>query len=746
MVSVTEGWLFDLQSATDHMVLWIYTQKGDLLRLIDRFHPLFYVAGRNSALDHLSHSFQQQGILAAVTQTERREFWSGKLIQVSAWAVRQYAALPSLVRQLVHLGCERLYQCDIPLAQYYLSVKQLFPLCQLQVAHLSGQVLEFAVQDSPWDVHYRLPDLRIMHLRLSQHRYQPLDRGNTLVLEGDGQTLELLPSSSSELIRLVNRFIERLDPDLILSVHGDTVIIPTLLTLAAQAKIPLLLDRERHTARYRIVTEGRSYFSYGQVVYKGPTYPLTGRWHIDQQHPFLFTETGLEGLGELARLSKIPIQRLARTSPGSAMSAMKLDQAMREGWLIPWRKSEPEAFKSAWDLLVADKGGLVYQPPIGAFEQVAEIDFSQMYPTIMVEHNISPETVGCSCCTSPAVPEVGYTICAQREGLIPRTLRPILAKRKTYKHLLKEAMGHDRARYHARQSAIKWCLVSCFGYLGYKNARFGRIEAHEAVTAFGREKLLQAKEMAEAAGYEVLHALTDSLWIRRAQPHRPGTPLCEDHLRALCQQITAVTQVDMDVEGIYTWCVFLPSKSHPDRPVPGRFFGRFQHGELKVRGLLCRREDMPPLIREAQRHMLQILAQAPSLAACATHAGEILECFQEYARLLQRGKVALEHLLITRRLSRNPEDYQGNTQAAIAAQQLQTAGVTLHAGESVRYVLLKKGSKRELSRQVCPEPLLTPDLDYDVSAYMDLLEEATTEVLGVMRGDSSLKVQFPFLR
>ena len=44
-------------------------------------------------------------------------------------------------------------------------------------------------------------------------------------------------------------------------------------------------------------------------------------------------------------------------------------------------------------------------------------------------------------------------------------------------------------------------LVTCFGYLGYRNARFGRIEAHEAVTAFGREKLLTAKEICEENGF-----------------------------------------------------------------------------------------------------------------------------------------------------------------------------------------------------------------------------------------------------
>ena len=58
------------------------------------------------------------------------------------------------------------------------------------------------------------------------------------------------------------------------------------------------------------------------------------------------------------------------------------------------------------------------------------------------------------------------------------------------------------------------CTSNCFGYLGFKNARFGKIEAHECVNAWGREVLLRAKEAVEARGYHVLHALVDCLWVQ----------------------------------------------------------------------------------------------------------------------------------------------------------------------------------------------------------------------------------------
>jgi DNA polymerase-2 len=163
--------------------------------------------------------------------------------------------------------------------------------------------------------------------------------------------------------------------------------------------------------------------------------------------------------------------------------------------------------------------------------------------------------------------------------LIPDVLGPLLARRAFYKARLKEGALDPalRQRYDACQSALKWIGVTSFGYLGYRNAHFGRIESHEAVTAFGREKLLTAKEVCEAHGYVLLHALTDSVWIRKLG-------VTEEALQALCEQITRATGVTMELEGRYRWVVFLPSKVRTDISVATRYFGVFADGTLKARG------------------------------------------------------------------------------------------------------------------------------------------------------------------
>ena len=69
----------------------------------------------------------------------------------------------------------------------------------------------------------------------------------------------------------------------------------------------------------------------------------------------------------------------------------------------------------------------------------------------------------------------------------------------------------------------------------------------------------------------------------------------------------------MTLEGTYHWIVILESKMKKGRPVATRYFGVFQDGTLKTRGLAHRRRDTPIYAREVQEEMLAILARARSV-------------------------------------------------------------------------------------------------------------------------------------
>jgi DNA polymerase II len=263
---------------------------------------------------------------------------------------------------------------------------------------------------------------------------------------------------------------------------------------------------------------------------------------------------------------------------------------------------------------------------------------------------------------------------------------------------------------------------NCFGYLGYRNARFGRIESHEAVTAFGREKLLQAKEICEARGYELLHALTDSVWI-----HQPG--MTEEELLALCREITAATDVTMSLEGRYRWIVFLPSKVRPHLAVANRYFGVFWDGTLKARGLAYRRHDVPVFVQATQWAMLEVLAEAKNLTDCAAHVPRALEVLRDTWEQLATGHIPPLQLLVAKTVSQELEAYRVENATAQALRQLRAVGIHLHPGERVRY-LIRDAHAPNKDQRVRAFPRLGPDDGFDVTQYQAMLLDAALELLG----------------
>jgi DNA polymerase-2 len=748
------GWLFDLYPLESSMILWIKDEHGLLHRFEDPFRLRFYARGKRKDLLALFHSLQKGRWVTGYRWTIKKEFWSGDEVEVMEIEVtdpEHYARLPTLLGQWEENIT--FYNCDIPSPQIYLYERDLFPSGRCIVEAEGNRIFEIHSDpsESVWVSDGDLPDLRVMEL-------QPLNRtgpepcwyraGSGLLLECEGYRMEMENVDPEE----IEKFIGRFDPDVILTDDGDASLLPSLFSLERKWKTSIPWDREPYPVKREVHPKGFSYFSYGRTYYRAPAHLFLGRWHIDRRNSFIYGESGMEGVVELARLAKIPVQRMARTSPGTAITSMQLDRAFKENILIPWRKGEPERFKTAWDLLVSDKGGLVFQPKLGIFEDVAEIDFASMYPTIMAIHNISAETVLCGCCKNHKVPEVGYTICERREGIVPKTLRPILARRAWLKKMAKElesrrwsVEGGDHPSfppfskggvggfgidflcekkweiYNRKQTALKWMLVTCFGYLGYRNARFGRIEAHEAVTAFGREGLLQAKEICEKEGFELLHAITDSLWIRKKH-------LREEEVLKICQRISEATGITMSLEGIYAWMAFLPSKGNPESPVANRYFGLFKSGKIKARGLAFRRSDTPPLIQEAQLRMVEILAEAKDLAGCQAKIPKILDLLLEYSLKLKDGRARQEDLAIAKRISQEPNAYKVDSLTALAAQELEDFGIPIHPGERVRY-MIKDALSKDKGERARPFPLVGPDDTYDIKKYLEILVKATEEVL-----------------
>jgi len=552
-----------------------------------------------------------------------------------------------------------LYNVDTRLDQRYMAEHDLFP-CGHQ-------------DESRFAPSFDVP-LTIMEVRVICDPSSGRDIDMVEVCSGRRRLLE---GPEVRVLSDLQDMIKVHDPDVILMPYADTW-------------VPLIVQKaRRHGLESTISRSGwfkelhsRSYWSYGRACHRDGAMIPEGRVLIDTEKSFAYMEGGLLGVLMASRLSGLSPTRTSRFTPGTLISSYEVFEAMRRGIAVPFRKRDAESTRNIQDLREADRGGMVFQPEPGVYENVHQIDFTSLYPSIIVKYNLSPETIRCP----------------ERRGFLSTILAPLLNLRIETKRLKKVDPG-----YSGIDSVLKWMLVTCFGYTGYKNAKFGQIEVHERITAISRELLMRIKEMAEDMGFEVLHGIVDCLWVR-------GEPISK--YKELVETETGIlTEVDS-----YDWIAFLPMSD--GFGAYNRYFGKLTTGKMKVRGVMARKGDTPEYVRQMQEALFEVLSRARDIRGAMP---EMRDIYQRY--LFELSDADPRSLAIHRRAGRL--SYSKRCAEASAVQAYRKAGVSLSPGMNIGYVI-RDADKMAVDIEANAS-------EFDVGYYGRLLEKAWGEVAFVFK-------------
>jgi DNA polymerase elongation subunit (family B) len=974
---LVQGWLLDCypSKTSSGMTAWIKTEDGRVLQLKDRaWHAKIYAGGQACEnIDYFVMRADAKNLIHSISHAfKRSDFFDTRKKRVleielaDANKTRKLAEL--LERAFRNPKAMQLYNVDVMPEQQYFLEKDLFPLAFVEVdATDDGEVRRWTTLDSASSCVYETPKLKILRLALeiedlvprldsklvSISLFSPEDgKEKKKEEEQERKIAKIEGTSELDIIRELGENVEAFDPDLIITQNGDAFVLPFLYTKAAKFGIDLHSklnrDHELSSSSNEQKSGGKTYFSYGRILYRPTTHRLFGRLHLDEENTFVYDQCMLEGLFEVSRLCRMPIHTSMRASIGKCLSGLQFYYAYKEDILIPWKPEIPEDFKMGQELFDDDRGGLVLKPLFGVREHVGELDFASLYPSIIKSFNISAETVNCSCCgedsDSPSkfqIEELHMHVCERKKGIVARSLAQPLLKKAWYKTLRDTAKKNGdevlARKYNERAASLKWILVcclakesrvliktngatlyvrigsfidslvgkkegivdctcsvlvagvdhnlkskfckvkkllkipnmckllkitmddgreiiatpnhpfyllkngslevedasylregnlipfanklpsaelteefieepfversaklqtiekiaipnkklgqqsiisfkntrrmfqgdlgfarirkieelsdrtddhvycfeledgevpgffagdgavfthNCFGYLSYRNAKFGKIDSHIAVCALARKTLVEAMHVSEYNGFRVVHGIVDSLWLEKKNAS-------ESDYMELRAKIEEQTKFKLAFEGIYKWVVFLPSKTYPGKQVANRYFGVFETGEIKTRGIEMRRHDAPLYFKKCQKEILEELAKCENereLCICARQ--RCVDIFERYALDLEGHKVSPTELLIKRRLSKNPSEYSSARQLSVnAASHLERRGLALKAGQSVSYVITRYKSY-SVNRST-PEQLVVGDsnLEYDSERYVELLADACATLL-----------------
>ncbi|MDA4134053.1 MAG: hypothetical protein OK441_00605 [Thaumarchaeota archaeon] len=469
-----EGWLLDVYPGrAGEMVAWLKKDDGSAVRLTDSWRNAIYVSSSPEGLEQLAEWAEHQYVVFSCEYVNRRvnvfEYAKRPVLKLT---LRDADHSERLAKELEMLDVKaplHIFNADLMPAQTYFFEKELFPLARVR-AEQAGHSIRWKPLDSVMSEDYRIPPLRKASIRVRVDASGRIPKfsdpiGEITVAGGETVTEIVEGDERAKILSLVD-VVRRLDPDIVFVEQGDGF---TTHYLAERAWVNgisdrLVLSRDREPLR-RLASRGTSYMAYGKVLRTPTSHKLYGRINLDAENYFVFSECGLDGLFEIARLCRMPLHKGSRASIGKCLSSLQAYVAFKDELLIPWKPSRAEIPKTAKTLLAGDRGGFIYEPKVGLHEGVGEIDFTSLYPFIITKYNISAETVLCWCCpdSETRVPDVGFHICEKRKGVIPTSLEPILRKRVDYKRMKKEAGENEvlRKLYSSRVDALKGILVCC---------------------------------------------------------------------------------------------------------------------------------------------------------------------------------------------------------------------------------------------------------------------------------------------
>jgi DNA polymerase elongation subunit (family B) len=367
------------------------------------------------------------------------------------------------------------------------------------------------------------------------------------------------------------------------------------------------------------------------------------------------------------------------------------------------------------------KGAFVFEPKPGLYENVVVYDFRSLYPSIIVSHNISIETLNCDCCKDKEkVPVKGHNLwfCTKKEGFMATVLEEIITRRMRVKEIMKKADKKKRVFLDARQDSLKVLSNSYYGYLGFFAARWYNQDCARSVTAYGRHYIHKVIDSAKEKGFPVLYSDTDSVFLHlENKTEQDATNFCEEI------NATLPGMMELEYEGEYKRALFVAVKES-ETGAKKKYALIDAEDNITIKGFEMVRRNVSPIAKKTQEEVLRMILADNEPDKAFAYVMQVVED-------LKGKKIDVEELAIPTRLTKDPAAYDSVGPHVAAAKRMQAKGADVYPGMIIRYVVT--GGKAKIrDRAKLPEEVKKGEYDADYYINNQVLPAVETifEVFG----------------
>ena len=307
-------------------------------------------------------------------------------------------------------------------------------------------------------------------------------------------------------------------------------------------------------------------------------------------------------------------------------------------------------------------GGYVKEPQVGSHDWVTSFDLNSLYPNIIVQYNMSPETVmdgfqnGVSVDKfldgSVNIGQQGYSVAPtgirfthDREGVIPTVIKQYYTERRIIKkEMLKsqqemqtnpsKELEYKISSLDNQQMAIKILMNSLYGALGNRWFRYFDQRVAESITLAGQLAIKWAERAVNGAMQDVLKTDedyvvaidTDSVYIRMGdlvEKFSPNNPvkfldkICSEHFEKVLEtsyaEMSLVTgayenRMEMGREVIADRGIWMAKKRyilnvHNNEGV------QYAEPKLKMMGIEAIKSSTPQVVRDKFKEIFRVIVE-----------------------------------------------------------------------------------------------------------------------------------------
>lgn len=712
------GWILDVYIEDDQAVLWIKTGDGKSLKLIDDYEPSFYIQPKSEKegrelVQILRDVELIKGLKWEYKFTSIDNNVSAKLIHISTFSICHYNLLLKVLQHdTLRKRINQTFNTHLSHLQRYLFTKlQIQATNKINVEYEDRKLISIKKINAQ-EIE---PPFSVMHVEIIPTIEQTiLDRDDPIQSINVRYHEDVIfQTDESKLLQDFSNYVISRDPDIIILKNYDLTILNYLLERIKILSLDLQMGRWK-TDIYSVDQK--------HILQKW----IQGRVYLSQND---YNANGLAGLCELAQFSYLPLGLILKNSISRLIASRNLFELLIRDFVISDNNNNQRTYehiRTLEEIVDRDKAGMIFSPKVGLHENVAVLDYNDEFANIIVNENISYETI------RDETQSDNISL-----GILPQIVKQLLNRRVHLKQLLKQLPGYSPEASHCEQRAntIKKILVSLYGTTGSYWNKYGNVLAFEAINKKSREILLKTKDITQEWGYELVYADTDAAFV-----HKDGAT--KDDYEKLGDIISRETGLALSLEYHYKFLVLLPLEADEKLEALKHYFGITFDGELVTRGIETRRHDAPVFIKNFQTELLYTLFDASSSTDIINRTFEsALFCVTKTIDKIMTGEIDAKDLIISKQLGMDITKYRNIFPHVAAAIQLGKANGKLPVkGQIIQYIHTDSQHQNPLNRVVTADVASDIDfrLEYDKERYKELLMDAAETALGIFGFDRTL--------